>query len=498
MDYPKQFALASRPLNQLPGWKHCQLRDWWLSVARDVPVLKVFDERGALISVIIGWAVFRGRLLHDGDSITARLAGHGAPNIFDELCGRFVCFSILGEEVLVRTDPAAMMGVVYNAGQQLLASSPTILSLLDEQEPDPEVRRALSGGKGEVWFPLGLTPYLGVKRLLPNHTLPLNSWAAKRVFPLPGGEGRHGNKNVKPEEAVARLGDIIRRNIKALLDDGHCIAQLTGGRDSRIVLAACRDWYQQMQFQTVVLDQYSCRLDCHIAADIADRFDLNYRQLPFIKPSKEELGAWLHRVGHCVEDTVASMCTTARIHDSHSHELTGTCGEALRAPYWYSSDAKLEGLSAEGLLERMGIVANPYTISLAERWLASFPAGMSVGNILEFAYAEIRAAGWAGATLYGHELSLPSISPFNSGEYYREILAICEGYRGAKKVIPALMDYLWPELGEIPFNRARGLRKFRFLRQEIRLTMPIHVRDRIKRLIQPIGLYKNPLRRYLT
>lgn len=498
MDYPKQFSLASRPLNQLSGWKHCQLRDWWLSVARDVPVLKVFDERGEFLSLIIGWVICRGRLMHDGDSITARMIEHGAPDIFDELCGRFVCFSIQGEEVLVRTDPAAMMGVVYNPGQQILASSPTILSHFEEQQPDPEVRGALAGGRGEVWFPLCLTPYLGVRRLLPNHALALNSWTVKRVFPLPGGTGRHGDPGLEPEKAIARLGDILRTNIKALLDDGHRIAQLTGGRDSRIVLAASREWHQQMQFQTVVLDQYSCRLDCHIAADIAERFDLNYRQLPFIKPSKEELAGWLHRVGHCVEDTVASMCTTARVHDSQSHELTGTCGEALRAPYWYSSDADLHSLSAESLLNRMGLTINPFTVGLAEKWLAGLPEGMSVGNVLEFAYAEIRAAGWAGPTLYGHELSLPSISPFNCGQYYREILAIPESYRGDKKVIPALMDYLWPELGQIPFNRARGLAKLRFLRQEIRLAMPIHLRDKIKRLIQPLGLYKNPLRRYRT
>ncbi|WP_237068043.1 hypothetical protein [Microbulbifer guangxiensis] len=498
MEFPKQFALAARPLNQLSGWKHCQLQDWWLSVARDVPVLKVFDERGGLLSLLIGWVIFRGRLLHDGDSITAHRIEHGAPDVFDELCGRFVCFSVEGEEVLVRPDPAAMMGVVYNPGQQILASTPTMLSLLEEQQPDPEVRRALSGGKGEVWFPLGLTPYLGVKRLLPNHTLGLNSWQAKRVFPLPGGEGRCGNPDVEPRQAIARIGELIRSNVKALVDDGHRIAQLTGGRDSRIVLAASREWHQQMQFQTVVLDRYCCRLDCHIAADIARRFDLNYRQLPFLEPSKEELAGWLHRVGYCVEDTVASMGKTARVHDSHSHEINGTCGEALRAPYWYTDDARLTRLSSAGLLMRMGIVRNPYTLALAEKWLAGLPEGMSVANVLGLAYTEIRAAGWAGPTLYGHELSLPSISPFNCGDYYREILALPEEYRGAKKVIPALMDYLWPELGRIPFNRAQGLGKLFFLRQEIRLALSIKMRDRIKYLIQPLGLYKNPLRRYLT
>ncbi|GAA5525531.1 hypothetical protein Maes01_02101 [Microbulbifer aestuariivivens] len=496
MNYPKQFALASRPLKELPGWKHTQLDCWWLSVAREVPVIKVVGEQGQLLSVVIGWSILRGRLLQDGESITSRCVEDGAPDCYNEICGRFICFSFTGGDVLVRTDPGGLLGLVYNSGQQILASSPAILELLAPQREDPEVRRALSGGKGEVWYPMGVTPYVGVQRLLPNHALALGNWSVQRVFPLPGGRGRRSDPGCNPQESIARIGEILKANVKALVDDGHFIAHLTGGRDSRMILAASRDWHQQMQFQIIAMDQYYCQLDCQIAADIAEQFDLNFRQLPFLKPSSEEVTGWLQRVGGCVEDTVAALCKTVRVNDSNSHEITGTCGEALRAPYWYPGDDVLTALTAEGLLNRMDIVINPYTLALADKWLAGMPADMSAGNILDLAYSEIRAACWAGPTVYGHEQLLPSISPFNCGDYYREILDLPETFRLGKKAVPAVVAYLWPELAAIPYNRARGLGKLRFIRQEIRLALPIELRDWMKRTLQRCGISSNPLRGY--
>ncbi|WP_193163697.1 hypothetical protein [Microbulbifer hainanensis] len=495
MDYHKQFILARQPLD-LPGWRQIGCRDWWLSLAGNVPLVTLRDTAGAELGYLVGWVIFRGRLLADGDSITSRQQTDGMIDEYDELGGRFVYFVTHGSELAVLTDAAALMPVVYNADQQLLASTPSIMSLLEPQQWDESVKRTFLGGKGEVWYPFGVTPYVGVRRLLPNHRLDLGSWNAERLFPLAAGPGLRGDASCNVEEAVARIAKLLNDNLYALVNQGHDVIHLTGGFDSRMVLAAASNIRNRVQLQTVKLDGDPNRLDCHIASKLARRFSLRHRLIPFVRPTVEEVEAWLQRSGYCVEDVVTTMCATARVHDQKRHEITGTCGEALRAPYWYAGDEHCEDLTIVELLQRFEIVVNDETKRLCKGWLDGLPAGMSVGNLLDLAYVELRVACWAGPSLYGHDILLPSISPFSSGAYYKTILSVPEPQRINNNLARMLVSNLWPELLPIPVNRAQGLDKLRFIRQEIRRTIPIEIRDRIKRLLQSLRVEGSPLEKY--
>ena len=484
MRLPKQYLLAKKPFYDLPDWRQFQYLGWWLSLAPEIPLIKVCNSNGDTVGLLIGWLIFRGRLLQDGDTISSAKQTDGVAQEYDELSGRFVYFFQFRNKLATITDAGGMMSLVYDAKRAMLASTPAMIQQFEKLERDEKLCRAFAGGKAEKWLPFGITPYCGVRRLLPNHRLTLANWREERIFPRANGDGVCGSQQNDLESVVRFIAGRVGDNIDALVNAGHNVAHLTGGYDSRMVLAAARKSLRSMRFQTVSVADVRTQLDCHIAAGLARKFGLNYRLLDFIPPSETEVEQWLQRTGYCVEDTVAAFCTTARVHNSHCHEITGTCGEAMRAPYWYSGDDQRKTLSASEFLRRFEVVENPVTLAFTEQWLAELPPGISVGNTLDIAYVEQRVACWAGPSMFGHDIPYPSISPFNNFGYYKAILSLPEELRARNLLCPAFFNHLWPELLQTPFNRAGGLAKLRFLSQELRLMLPIELRDHIKRLLQ--------------
>ncbi|AQQ68731.1 hypothetical protein Mag101_14640 [Microbulbifer agarilyticus] len=503
MHLPKQYLIAKQPVSALSGWRSIEYLGWCLSLAKEVPLITVEDLDGNLVGRIIGWVIWQGKLLQDGDVIQSTNQTDGVAVEYDAFCGRFVYLYALHQQLAAITDAGGMMSLVYSAELDAAAATPAALQMIQELEFDQITFDALTAGAPKKWLPFGVTPYHGVARLLPNHRLTLRDWRVERIYPYPVSASDR-NINVKdsvdsihpstPYSSAAPIdgSDIdnvtgmiagwVKQNIAALVHAGHNVAHLTGGVDSRMILAASRDLCDQMRFQTVSADDVGTRLDNHIAGRIARKFGLNYSTVQFQQPTDEEVHAWRQRTGHCVEDAVTQLCTTARMHNNHCHEMTGTCGEALKSPYWYPGDENLATLTTQGLLRRFEFPENDVTTRLAEAWIAEFPAVISAGNLLDLAYIELRLGCWAGPSMFGHDIPFPSISPFNSARYYRAILSVSEKVRAQGDLIPAVYRHLWPELLDTPFNRATGLAKLLFLSEEIRRMLPVEFKDQIKRI----------------
>ncbi|WP_346838379.1 hypothetical protein [Microbulbifer sp. SAOS-129_SWC] len=479
MNFPKQYILADRPFTELPGWHCSQVRQRWLSTAPELPLVQIENAAGEPYGLLAGWVIFRGQLLQHGDTLQLTPADHGLPLEFDELGGRFLLLLHCGDDVGVLTDAGGLLSPVYNTEQKILASTPAILKRVAPQQWDESRRDALTGGKREIWYPAGATPYVGLRRLMPNHILLLANWRAQRVFPLAAGPGRQGDTNADPAALVARMADRVKLDVGALLDAGHTNLHLTGGYDSRMVLASCRERLAQCHFQTISANNADNRLDRHLAGQLARQFNLSHRLIDFEHAEQREKDAWLQRTGRCVEDHVLELCRTVRVHDCGSHEICGVGGEAIRSCLWFRGDGARDRISAAELLGRDGIPANDFSVGITEQWLETLPAGMSVGNIIDLSFIEFRLAGWAGPSVYGHQVAHPTMSPFNSGECYKAALALPESYREENCIAKDFISYLWPELLALPINRASGVMKLAFLKRELKYLVPLEWREKL-------------------
>ncbi len=318
-----------------------------------------------------------------------------------------------------------------------------------------------------------------MSRLLPNHAICLDDWQIKRIWPT---NGAYLSPGKDPGQTTALIADKVQSNVGAVVKEGRGYIHLTAGFDSRMVLAASRPYIGSSIFETIRSSSLGTRLDCLIAAALAKRFGLAHEFLDFVEPGAHEVNSWLWRTGYCIYDAVTQLAATIKKYDRRCHSLTGTCGEIGRAYYWSAADINGDEVDAQTLVERLKLPVTAITLTKAEKWLVGLPVSKP-SLIWDLAYIEQRLGCWGGPSVYGHDVSHPSLSPFNSRNIYKNILSLPEEYRCSHDFVRAFIKRLWPDLLQVPFNQAYGLRRLLFLRAEISRLLP----NNVKRLIKKYG-----------
>ena len=478
MDYPKQYLLSTLPFEIFPEWKRVDIFGWHITLAPDVPVIRVRNSLGEDIGLLFGWLLSQGRLLADGEVITSQSQSAGIAVEYDDFCGRFNYIYWHQGAVHCITDAGGLLSPVYNAKQRVLASTPTLLKQIFPQYRQDSADSVLCADKQQAWYAFGTTPYSDVRRLLPNHRLSLRDWTQARIFPAAPASL---SVDVPTSALVCQLAAAIEDNMTALLDAGHTAIDLTGARDTRQLLAACRKQLARCQFQTFAVDSANSRLHCHLGRELSRRFGLDYRELSSMQPKAGEVTAWRERVGTCIRANAARPAMATEQYLAKGLSIVATGAGLTEARYWYPGDERRNSLSARDLLMRMDIAPSDTATRFAKEWLQGL-RGYSVGEILDLAYMEMRLGCCAGAGIYGATEVFPPLSPFNSRTIYRGMLSLPAEYRAAGRFVTDYVALLWPELLTVPFDRARGLSKLRFIHAEIRTSIPRRVRAGLKRI----------------
>lgn len=483
MVLPKQFLISADAKAPFLDWQQKQVCGRYLAYAPELSLIVVTDGQQVITGYLLGWVIYQGRLLADGDRIVAEVEPARVGSDFDELCGRFIYLYESAGALCVVTDAGGLLPLVFSKRLGLAASSPAVLAQVATLTENRPARQRFSREGGPQWFPFATTPYEGVTRLLPNHRLSLGTWQCERIYPvfsatgtgvegsLPAASDGEANSGV----LVSAIATAVRTNMRALVHAGHNCAHLTAGCDSRMVLAAAHGLQGDMEFHTVDAGDAVSGLDSHTAVRLAEKFQFRQRPIPFIEPTVEQRRSWLARTGHCIDDAVSRLTATVERYESDRHVITGTCGEVARAYYWHAGDSRQQGISVDELLVRMKITPDDFIRGLAQQWLAPLER-LPRSTILDLAYIEQRLGCWAGPAVYGHRVPYPSLSPFNSRGIYTAILALPAPYREQGRFVQDFIGQLWPELLQLPFNRASGLARLRFLRAELRALLPSGLR----------------------
>lgn len=188
----RQFALGPRPLLE----EHVELQPGLvLSYDRDLPV--EVNDRGALIGVAVPTVA--------------------EPNDEDDWSGRW---ALVRDGVLI-PDATASLAIFYDG--TFASSSAALLGEGRTRHPP------LPHGIGMDWYPPPGSAIEGVRRLLPSQALE-NGAPIPRALPQP----RPG----EPEELLERMRSRLTTALTNLAAKGTLTLPLTGGHDSRTLLAA--------------------------------------------------------------------------------------------------------------------------------------------------------------------------------------------------------------------------------------------------------------------
>lgn len=354
--------------------------------------------------------------------------------------GTYVVCRFTQTEVVAYTDPAGMMGVYYCA--DVAASTPALLPGLRRDEA---IDREFPFRGVDNWYTGSLTPFVGVRALLANHTLKISDKTSRRFWPEAGGFRSRSKK-----DALAECGRLLRGMLLGVARLGRPLVSLTGGRDSRVNLAASRDVAATVEYFTIRGPNVKhCDLD--IPRRLAESFGLQH-----VFYDCEEAPEWLFS---CYDEIASGLSIGARrdilggvikaASDDAIH-VNGNLGAITKSFFWHSSDPREVRLAA--LLKEFANKA-PCIARGAQEWLDTVPPGISPAAVYNLNYLEQRGGRWAGAGENASSIFFESFTPFNSRELFEQISSMPATAVAGGTLLKDFVDVLWPELLSVPYCR---------------------------------------------
>ena len=475
-----QFLISPRAELVPASWRSVTHGRWIIAWSPPLDCVPFRDRSGQTL----GWLL--GHMIHptlgwvgEGDAIVLEEPGPcGFDQVVNRLRGRFVAIRIEGNALQVFPDAAASLSAVYAPDEECVASTSTLIPL---SRATPFVVDWI------VWtdipyesrmYPVGLTPRRRVYRLLPNHVLETGSWDHRRCWPT-GDLVRGGDPG-----AFARvLGDGIRQALTASARVAPLDLSLTAGLDTRLVLACAREVLEHATFYTGHLNDFDSWRDVVASQEIAARFGLRYRVVPWRRPSRRALAEWVIRTGgEAGEIRGWQGCLTLADQVPGSISMTGATGNVLNFGRLRGSRFA-EGITPQAVVRRAEVRPRPDFLTQAQRWIDGIPTGDKslVGDLL---FLEQRHGCWGGVIEYG-ELgrTRARLCPILSIADTRAALLLPIEARAKRGTNKDVIELFWPELLEIPFNKEYVMKgsRVRYYRAKEALARPLH---RLRRVIR--------------
>jgi hypothetical protein len=455
-DLPEQFVLADEPAGPA-SWPQDKIGGWVLSHHATLPRITLRSTNGDPVGWLLGYPISAdGVLLPDG-SLLGSVPSSG-PALHDWLAdfgGRWIAVIADGPEPSVYLDPTGSLAAVYSPLDRIVASTPNLVPYRTGREDNVGLIRATGIPWEDAEYPLDLTPRHGVRRLLPNHHLQLSTFRAERHWPA---EAWTTDPDI--DTAVARIAELTKRNVRAIVNTKPSYLPLTAGRDSRMLLACARDVLSDLAFYTVPMPDRQADLDTRVASRMSTALGLDHRVVAYQQPQQHDLDEWMFRISCGVGETRGwNVSTTYKTLDPKRPRLVASLGEIARNEYWRPTDSPETPITPERLLGHCHVAVTDETWDAAARWLADVPTSDSL-QILTLFFIEHGMGGWAGQFPYA-DYAGPGflVFPMNHQEIVRRMISLPVQMQRAGTLPRAVIEREWPELLEWPFNREYGVRR---------------------------------------
>jgi hypothetical protein len=439
---PRGYVLSATPPDVPAGHSLRSLHGLHLVTGPEMPVHELHDLRGGVVGWLLGWPISGdGSLVGEAFPIeTADAEEH-----LYELGGAWM--AILTAARRLYLDVAGTIGLTYS--RELRRAAPSS-AWMPEAQVNPDLAAAMDIPAGfRNWYPFGLTPRIGVQRLLPNHYLDLGTWLAIRHWP------QERLPDTAPGDAVRIVGEHTERAITALAPLRPYMS-LTAGRDTRSLLACSRGVADGVEFFTIASPSSQARLDADVATRLAERLRLRHSVLPWEKATADELEEWQALVDRTVANWSWQNARILALLDSSRPYLPGAIGEVAKAYFWRKSDSDTSDLAPEGVVARMWLPVAPDLVAAAGDWLRDVP-DLGTFQTLDLLVSEMDAGCRAAATNVGHARSAPRIYPLAHRRTIAAMMGLPPEYKRQKRFAGDLLRSRLPELGQLPFNEPIGI-----------------------------------------
>lgn len=367
--------------------------------------------------------------------------------------GRWIIFMEYKNDLFVFHDPAGMRQIFYSIrdDQVICASQPHMIAdICNDSKVKDKILNNFINSKNftkqeRSWIGDG-TPFYNIKHLLPNKLLIVNQ--AKVVRYWPSAQINEVNLNDGVEKGIKYLtGYLKSANYRYDL-----LIPVTAGWDSRIILAASKEISENVKyFVNRFANLSESHKDIRISSQIMQRVNLPFEIVNCKKDiSAEFINLFKSNINFYQSEN--KIQEHYSFYNNFSKELLigGNVSEITRNYYGISN-----GVSAKKLAELFGRPHNKYAIEQCEIWLSEISQeimDLNV-NIYDLFYWEQRLGNWGAMFPTELEISLEEFFPFNSRELLELFLGVNKKYRRKNNhLFKVIINELWPELLEFPFN----------------------------------------------
>lgn len=440
-------ATEDRPM--LNKFSRIQFAGFTIASEQSLPVVKIFCSEGSIVGVFLGWPIEGSELLQT--DISCRLnyleVAERIEHWLYSLAGRWLAIISVPGLQAVYLDALALQSTVYHCTSKTIASTGGLINAkLMPVYTDKELIN------DDLWYPAGTTAHLGVRRLLANHRLNLQSFTTERHWPV-SAERTDLNWQQKLTE-VARL---MRQQFTAVSLVKPAYVGLTAGMDSRAMMACCRGQLEHIQFWTREDRSAASFQDIKTAAELASRFKLSHRQISNTKEfdlSAEEIQQFFVSTGWVIG---GSPLKSSKLVDSIGDVFAFSgLGGAIGKAYYVDKLKPPTAISAESLLSLSELPHKTEFLSAMKDYVKGLPE-LPVPQILALFYLENRVGAYSAVNRYGFQSGIVFLSPFSHRRIIEIMMSIPVESQKLGAFHQKLVETCWPELLQVPINQPLNL-----------------------------------------
>ena len=427
---------------------------------------------GRAAAWVVGHAVTEsGVLLRQAEPI-ALAPGITVESFAQSLNGRFVVVDLGPADPIVYPDGCCSLGAVHAGAEESVASTSGLIPV--SRATPFAIDRIISTDipYRASMYPLGITPRIGVERLRPNHRLDCGSWAMVRTWPLEAVQ--RGPDTAAFESYYAAS---VQRTLRAIAGTYELDFALTGGGDTRLMLACSSGIPAPVTTFTAALDNLSGWSDTQVAGRLAAHLGVEHRVIR-ARSRRKDLLHWAQRTA-CETGEPNGWRGARALADQRKGRatITGITTDVVRFDE-ARQIALVRGNTPEEILRRCNISRRPEFVARARQWLDGL-GHLDAVTIADLVHIEQRHGCWSAVIEYG-ELgdSSARLSPTTSAGIIRGGLALPHEYRIERKLHRAVIAATWPEALEVPFDFEEGGRPGAWIKRYYRM------RSRLQRAIE--------------
>jgi hypothetical protein len=420
-------------------------------------ILPVVDALGDVVGYILGYAQnLGGKVVKERFSVSLDQAHSDFERELSrsmaQLAGRYLVVIVTGSISRVYGDPVLDLPVLIDARSRKVASSlGLILDRPIQPDTDFRARLILSGQEN---LSLQRTLDVDVRRAVSNHYLDLASFTFHRYWldaPL-------NDPNGDPDlDQVSRdIAERLSQNVAGWINEFTCSLPVTGGRDSRIILAAALPVADKVNEFPCHRFHNPSRKDAKAAKQILKSVNLTLKQ--HFKKASEPTTLRDMRLKMGWSGFRGELAALSMIKDYPKDNLIlrGNILELMRANQWRTDNTE-KPFNYTHAIRRLGISASKGAAVSTRQWQRDYDAWLdglpesARANAYDIAWLEHSLPNYQVAYINGFE-HMTMLNPFNDRYLISKTLSIPPKTRKQDKLVQAVLKHLYSPFLEFPFS----------------------------------------------